>query len=235
MVDRASTALAEARTSAEVLDARDLASVAYDAAKKAARLQKAKGAHDELIAAAHRAQADALEIEATAKRRLADEYDAAQERGEVRGAGNPNCSGSEQLPGPSDLGLTRKQVHDARQVRDAERTQPGLVRGTLDRALDEGREPTRAELQRSVIEAVKDARTPAKRDRNPHHKPDPMWDRVTAAASLFDDVASLQDLDRLARWDGNDWSAARLRQKARAAQATLTDLLTLCEAHDAQG
>ncbi len=32
---------------------------------------------------AHRAQADALEIEAMAKRRLADEYDAAQERGEV--------------------------------------------------------------------------------------------------------------------------------------------------------
>jgi hypothetical protein len=36
-----------------------------------------------LIAAAHRAQADALEIEAQAKRRLADEYDAAQDRGEV--------------------------------------------------------------------------------------------------------------------------------------------------------
>ena len=36
-----------------------------------------------LIAAAHRAQADALEIEAQAKRRLADEYDAAQERGAV--------------------------------------------------------------------------------------------------------------------------------------------------------
>ncbi|MEY9532152.1 hypothetical protein [Sinorhizobium fredii] len=35
------------------------------------------------IAAAHRAQADALEIESTAKRRLADAYDAAQERGEV--------------------------------------------------------------------------------------------------------------------------------------------------------
>ena len=32
-----------------------------------------------------RAQADALEIEAGAKRRLAVEYDAAQERGEVRG------------------------------------------------------------------------------------------------------------------------------------------------------
>jgi hypothetical protein len=40
-------------------------------------------------AAAHRAQADALEIAAKAERRLADEYDAAQERGELRKAGNP--------------------------------------------------------------------------------------------------------------------------------------------------
>jgi hypothetical protein len=44
--------------------------------------------HDTLIAATHRAQADALEIEAKAKRRLADEYDAAQERGEVANSGD---------------------------------------------------------------------------------------------------------------------------------------------------
>ena len=44
----------------------------------------------------------------------ADEYDAAQERKEIRRAGNPNCSGTEQLPGPGDVGLTRKQVHEAR-------------------------------------------------------------------------------------------------------------------------
>jgi hypothetical protein len=48
----------------------------------------AKDAHDTLIAAAHRAQADALEIEAGAKRRLADEYDDAQERGEVAKLGS---------------------------------------------------------------------------------------------------------------------------------------------------
>lgn len=35
-----------------------------------------------VLAAAHRAQADVLEIESIAKRRLADEYDAAQDRGE---------------------------------------------------------------------------------------------------------------------------------------------------------
>lgn len=49
-------------------------------------------------------------------RRLADEYDAAQERGEVAKAGNPNCSKAEQLPGPKDIGLSRKQIHEARAV-----------------------------------------------------------------------------------------------------------------------
>ena len=97
LVDRASAALSNARSAAEVLEARDMADFAYDTAKRAARLQKAKGAHDELIAAAHRAQAGALEIEAQAKRRLADEYDTAQQRGELKKVGKPNCSSAEQL------------------------------------------------------------------------------------------------------------------------------------------
>ncbi len=43
----------------------------------------------------HRAQADALEIEAGAKRRLADEYDAAQERGEILANGERTFSNPE--------------------------------------------------------------------------------------------------------------------------------------------
>lgn len=70
------------------LDARDRAVVAYTAAKLQARLAKPKKAHDELICAAYRAQGDALNIEAQAKRRLADEYDAAQARGEVARLGD---------------------------------------------------------------------------------------------------------------------------------------------------
>lgn len=42
LIDRATAALTSARTSAEVLEARDLARVAYDAAKSAARMAKAK-------------------------------------------------------------------------------------------------------------------------------------------------------------------------------------------------
>lgn len=67
-----------------------------------------------LIAAAHRAQADALEIEAGAKRRLADEYDAAQERGEVQRRGGDETSKAE-VPTVTDIGLADE--YDAAQER----------------------------------------------------------------------------------------------------------------------
>lgn len=136
LVSRASQALASASTAAEVLEARDLASFAYDAAKATARLARAKGAHDELIAAAHRVQADALEIEAQAKRRLADEYDAAQERGEIRRNGERSFSAPEKVGG-ADL-IPPKALHEARQLRDAEAAAPGVIRRTLDARLASG-------------------------------------------------------------------------------------------------
>ena len=156
LVQRAASQLASATSAAEVLEARDMASVAYDAAKRAARLARAKGAHDELIAKAHRAQADALEIEAMAKRRLADEYDAAQLRGEVRSNGERSFSQTEKV-GFADVGLNAKDIHEARQIRDAEETYPGIVRRTLDAALEAGEEPTKA-VVRHVIEPRKHRR-----------------------------------------------------------------------------
>jgi hypothetical protein len=109
----------------------------------AARLAKAKNAHDDLLQRIYRAQADALVIEAEAKRRLADEYDAAQERHEIKKVGNPKYSGMEQLPGASEIGLSsRKVIHEARRVRDAEKAAPGLVRETVDAAIAAGAAPT---------------------------------------------------------------------------------------------
>ena len=72
------------------------------------------------LSAREKAEADALEIEAMAKRRLADEYEAAQERGEVKSVGNPNFSRAEELPDAASVGLTAKEIHEARQIRDAE-------------------------------------------------------------------------------------------------------------------
>jgi len=163
LIDRAVSVLKSARTSAEVLEARDLAAVAYDAAKRAARFGRAKQAADSLIAAAHRSQADALLIESQAKRRLADEYDAAQERGEVAklgeiGGGHSRSSDAEHLPATArDLGLSRKDVHEARIIRDAEEVEPGIVARTLNDAIEQGEEPTRAKVRRAVATTVKPA------------------------------------------------------------------------------
>ena len=93
--------------------------------------------------AAFRAQSDALEIEALAKRRLAD---AAQERGEARKrGGNDKVT---KLPdgkfGPCDIGLNDKQLHEARTIRDAEARDPGVVWRTVDAAIAAGTEPTKA-------------------------------------------------------------------------------------------
>lgn len=182
LVADAAAALVNARDAAEVLEARDLATLAYDVAKRTARLAKAKQAHDDLIVAAHRAQAHALQIEARAKLRMADEYDAAQERGEVASTGQharavPDGNSSSRATA-ADIGLSRKDIHEARLVRDAERAQPGIVQRTLDEQLDRGDEPTRAALRKMVVDAaMRGLRGGSrKRARNPLYQPDPAFD-----------------------------------------------------------
>lgn len=163
LVERAAATLASAKTAAEVLVAEEMAGFAYDAAKRAARLARAKNAHDELIQKIYRAQADALDIEAQAKRRLADEYDAAQERGEVAGPrdGKLGRSNSERpRPAAADIGLSRKGIHEAREIRNAEQVDPGIVRRAVDEAVAKGEPPTRAKVRRAVKAKSKRARKP---------------------------------------------------------------------------
>lgn len=155
LINRAVEALETARSSAEVLEARDLARVAYDAAKSAGRIAKAKQAHDTILSEVHRAQAHASYIRARAEMRLAEEYDAAQDRGEVATDGKPKTVAQDNGFKPAtaaDLGLRRDEIHEARKLRDAERDNPGLIRRALDGMIERGEEPTRAALKREVIE-----------------------------------------------------------------------------------
>ena len=85
-------------------------------------------------------QADALEIESMAKCRIADEYDAAQERGEVRRKGERTSLKTKEV-GVGEIGLSHNDIHEARKIRDAEAADPGLIRRTLDALLDAGEEP----------------------------------------------------------------------------------------------
>ncbi|WP_287159017.1 SAM-dependent methyltransferase [Mesorhizobium sp.] len=151
LVKEAAAALARATNAAEVLAARDMATATYDVAKRTARLQRAKKAHDELIGATYRVQADSLEIESLAKRRLADEYDAAQPAGAAKG-GRPKTVPDGNGFTADEAGLSRKQVFEARQMRDAIEQDPGIVRRALDHMLAAGAEPTRAGLKRAAAD-----------------------------------------------------------------------------------
>ena len=106
--------------------------------------------------------------------RLADEYDQAQERGEIRSA-NERTTSSVEAVGVVDLGLTHKQVHEARQIRDAEAADPGIVRRTLDEKLAAREEPTKAALREAVVAAAMRGLRPAPRvdKRNPPQRSTP--------------------------------------------------------------
>ena len=156
LIAAAAKALASASTAAEILDATDKAKVIYDTAKSAGRWAKARGAHEEIMQACRKAMADALVIEAQAQCRLADEYDAAQARGEVQKAGGkrgnqfgivPNKNNANTV---TDIGLTSKQVLAARNIRDAEKSKPGIVRKAVEAKLQANEEPTRADIKRAV-------------------------------------------------------------------------------------
>lgn len=161
LIDRATAALDNARSSAEVLEARDMARVAYDAAKSAGRIGRAKQAHDSIISDVHRSQAHALAIRARAEMRLAEEYDAAQADNEVArhgGARNFKVAGDNVEPSAADLGLRRDEIHEARRFRDAEREAPGTIQRTIDNMVERGEEPTRAALRREIAARPKPER-----------------------------------------------------------------------------
>jgi phage N-6-adenine-methyltransferase len=161
LVRKAADQLASATTAAEVLEARDAATFAYDAAKAAARYAKAQGAYDEVLSKIYRAQADALEIEVHAKRRIADEYDAMQAavlvatnrdawKTEAWERGTGLVTDRDKTPTVVDLGLTRQEIHRAREVREWEDKSPGIVKESLDAIVDRGHIPSKAELSREI-------------------------------------------------------------------------------------
>ncbi len=74
--------------------------------------------------------------------RLAEEYDAAQERGEVARLG-ANQHREEGVAASNTLGLRRDEIHEARRLRDAERADPGVIERTVNGMVERGEEPTR--------------------------------------------------------------------------------------------
>lgn len=161
MIDTAARQLASATSAAEVLEAKHNADAAYSTSKAAARLAKAKAAGDIVVAAAHRAQADALDISSAAQARLAAEYDAAAERGEVsqpkdnlrRGPVVPNEDiGKITL---SELGIDRRDIAEGRDLAAVIAQDPDAIQKALANIMANGDEPTRAKLKKALAPTIK--------------------------------------------------------------------------------
>ncbi|MGO8093197.1 hypothetical protein [Rhizobium leguminosarum] len=122
----------------------------YDQSKAAANYGKRMKASDQLIGKARRMQGDALLIESRAKMALADQYDGAQKAGVLAAPGRPKNIPNENVFTLKDAGLSSKDIHEARKLRDAEVKQPGLVERAIEARLAQGFEPSRANLRAAV-------------------------------------------------------------------------------------
>jgi hypothetical protein len=162
-VERAKALLDEG----DVIAAKVLAARAYDDAKSAVALAERFKAGNALVEKARRLQCDALLIETRAKIRLADEWDAAKDAGLV-GAGRPKNVPDGNGFTAAEAGLDRKEIHEARKLRDAEAKEPGIVERAIAARLSSGLNPSRANLRVAVGTA---SATAEERGRNFYETP----------------------------------------------------------------
>lgn len=140
----------------DVMAARMLAAGAYDQAKAAASYAQRFGVVEKLVSKARQLQGDALVIEVKALVCIANEVDTAQAAGNLRSTGqrgpNKGRGANSDLPPTSrDIGLNRKQVFIARQLRDAERNDPGIVGRFVADRISQNLEPSRAALRANLF------------------------------------------------------------------------------------
>lgn len=151
LIDQATRSLAEARTYGELLEVKGQAEVAYDAAKSAARMAKAKENHDSTVAFVAEAQGKAVAIIFRADIRLAQEYDAAKADNRVAGEGRPKKTVRDEdsisEPTTAELGIDRRDVSSGRKLAEAEEAEPGAIERAVDEVIAEGAEPTKAAVK----------------------------------------------------------------------------------------
>jgi hypothetical protein len=95
-------------------------------------------------------------IEARTKMRLAEEYDAAQSRGEIRTRADNQLIPEQNKLSPSEIDPSLpKLAFEGRQLLKAEAADPGIVQRTIEERLDAGQEPTKAALREARI--IRDA------------------------------------------------------------------------------
>lgn len=160
LIDRASRRLAEAKTSAEVLEAKAAAELALHYAK--------------VTKAANESHADCLRIITRAEIRMASEIDRGQAAGEVAKPGRTaNVPASDNRATLADLGVSRQRVGEWRKVAEAGEEK---VEQAISEALVEGRAPTKADVHRAAG-VVKDKPETGDADRE-YSDLQAAWDRA---------------------------------------------------------
>lgn len=134
LINRAGMRLLEAKSSAEVLEAKKIA----EAALHYARVTKA----------ANETHADCIRIITRAEMRMANEIDAGKERGEISGHGGDRSS-KRQSAALEEIGVSHQRVSEWRDLRDAGNE---VVETTIGKALSEGRAPTKSEILQAARE-----------------------------------------------------------------------------------
>ena len=134
--------------SGDVMRARSLADVVYTQGQMMAKAAAGLNLRESLDAC-HRIQADALKISAHAQVRIADAWDDLAEAGKVL-KGRPKSVPDENAFSAEQAGLDRKQIFHARQLRDAEKAQPGFIDRVVEARIEAGLEPTRASLKANI-------------------------------------------------------------------------------------
>lgn len=132
----------------DVMAARQLAEGVYDQAQAGGRFS-ARFHLKESLAACRQIQADALSIEVRTKMRIAEEWERAKEQGKTL-KGRPKSVPDENAFTAEEAGLTRKDLHYAKKLLDADRRKPGIAERAIAARLAAGLEPTRASLRVSI-------------------------------------------------------------------------------------
>lgn len=160
-IERARLALNDGDVQAALL----LSSGAYDKAKAAGAYASRVKASRSLVDKARMMQADALKIEALAYCAMADTVDEAQAKGAISRGGRPETVQGKDRFSLEEVGIDKRRLHEARQLRNAERKEPGFVERIVEARLEEGLEPSRASLKAAASGADVGTKRASKEER----------------------------------------------------------------------
>ncbi|NTG20026.1 SAM-dependent methyltransferase [Agrobacterium rhizogenes] len=126
-----------------------LSSASYEESKAAVSFGRRVKAKRELQEKARSLEADALYIWTQCDMHFAEQWEKAVDEGRVL-KGRPKSVPDENAFTAEEIGLSRKEIHEARKILAAERREPGIVKRALEARLAAGLEPTRANLRAAV-------------------------------------------------------------------------------------